>query len=109
MSRLLLAAGIALAACGPGLPCEGPSECGGNACCFITPTESGTSTPFVTCTASPTACAEPDTIDTRKRRMCHTDADCTAGGVTTAYTKCCKASVMGVGSHSCTSPSLCRI
>ena len=107
MKVLLL--GLALvAACGPGLPCEGPKDCGGNACCFVTPTEHG-GTPYVTCTSAPTGCAIGDTIEERDRRVCQTDDDCVAGGIDTKYTKCCLASVGFRGAHTCTSPGLCKI
>jgi hypothetical protein len=106
--RFLLLLGLLTAACETPLPCYGPAECGGNACCFITPTEQG-GLPYVSCTTSPTGCSVGDTIEARSRRMCESDADCVAGPISTAYTKCCTASVMSHGAKTCTSPGLCNI
>jgi hypothetical protein len=109
MKRLLiLVALLGLAGCVAPLQCYGPSDCHGNACCYVIPTEGG-GTPGVFCTSSPTSCAVGDTIDAKSRRMCETDADCVAGPISTRYTKCCAASVVNQGAHTCTSPELCHI
>jgi len=107
-SLLILLALLGLAACETPLACYGSSDCHGNACCYVIPTEGG-GLPGVSCTSSPTGCAVGDTIDAKSRRMCHNDDDCVAGPISTRYTKCCNASVINQGAHTCTSPELCTI
>ncbi len=98
--------GLLLAACGPGLLCDGPQDCSGNACCYVRYTLRSAGD-YVSCTNSPSACSEKDTVDMEKRRLCLVDDDCTAGGITTPYTKCCRASVLSSAAKTCTSPGLC--
>jgi hypothetical protein len=97
---------LALAACGgSSLPCSGPPDCGGNACCLTIPDLSGSTT--LVCTSSPSACAPVRGLD-QVTRLCHTDADCTAGGISTSETRCCHASVMSQPAMTCTYPSHCH-
>ncbi len=101
-----LVSAMLLVACEGALPCDGPEQCSGNACCYVRYTvRSGSD--YVGCTAAPDACAEKDTVYENHRRLCQTDADCTAGNVSTVYTKCCRASVFSHAAMTCTSPGLC--
>lgn len=96
------------AACdGPGLACTGPQDCQGNPCCLTQPLSRGNVT--LGCTNAPDACGVSKDIDYYTSRLCHSDADCVAGGINTAETKCCLASVMSQRAHTCTGPSRCGI
>src|SRR4051812_3730919 len=103
MNRLaaitLLAA--ALFACDSGrLTCYGPQDCSGNACCYFIPTgANGGNT--LQCTATPQSCEPKFTVDGHFNRLCETDADCTAGGITTNENKCCPSSVMSHAAGTC--------
>jgi hypothetical protein len=104
----LLASGllaIAAACDSSRLPCYGPADCGGNACCLRIPILAGPIT--VACGASPDACPPSQTFDMSTTRLCQTEADCTAGGISTSENKCCRASVSGHAAKSCTGPSRC--
>ena len=101
----VLLALLMLAACGGSpLPCNGPQDCGGNACCLTIPGLSGSTT--LGCTASPSACV-PARAPDRMTRLCREDGDCTAGGISTNETRCCHASVMSQQAMTCTDPTLC--
>lgn len=93
MSRLLLILAVLTAACEAGpLACNGPSDCGGNACCL----DFGIGykgTTNVYCTGAPDACRPVQTVDSVITRMCTRDADCTAGGISTTANRCCASTV----------------
>ena len=69
--------------------CQGPQDCGGNPCCWtvINVSDRGTS-----CETSASACVPVLGVDTLTTRLCQSDADCTAGGITTSLTHCCQES-----------------
>ena len=70
------------------MECEEPEQCGGNPCCWsgsIDPDEHGTSG-----STAPGACVPAFGVDSFVTRTCHTDADCTSGGVSTEAIHCCK-------------------
>ena len=98
--RWSLCALVLLAGCEGPLPCGGPSECHGNACCYDIPLTSQAG-PAVYCTASPDACAPTQRLDLARTRLCHTNADCTAGGISTYEATCCPSSVMSRAAGSC--------
>ena len=103
LALTLLAGAVA---CNQGsLPCFGPADCAGNACCLQVPIL--TAETLVYCTRSPAACPPMQTTDYSTTRLCHIDADCTAGGISTVENVCCRASVLGVSARSCTAPSRC--
>ena len=89
------------AACESPLPCDGPQQCGGNACCFDLPTDVGGQGPRVYCTGSADACTPFVRINQTTTRLCETDADCTAGGISTVWVNCCPSSVMNRFAKTC--------
>jgi hypothetical protein len=100
-------AALALACGGQRLPCYGPEDCSGNACCLeIATTNSGSN--GVSCTATPQSCPPAFTVEAHYTRMCKTDADCTAGGISTNEAKCCPSSVMSEAAGTCTGSCLPR-
>jgi len=70
--------------------CEGPDECGGNPCCWSTNVEPGSER--TSCATAPDACVPGFGIDSGATRTCRTDADCTAGGISTDAIHCCPVS-----------------
>jgi hypothetical protein len=44
------------------------------------------------------------TLNTRTTRLCESDADCTAGGISTVWDKCCPSSVMDRYAKTCGGP-----
>jgi hypothetical protein len=85
---------------GGSLPCAGPSDCSGNACCYDLPiTYAGG--PAIYCTSSPTACAPKQFVDMSRTRLCRVDADCTAGPIDTAEAKCCPSAVASHAAGTC--------
>ncbi|MCA1828606.1 MAG: hypothetical protein ABR567_21840 [Myxococcales bacterium] len=95
---------LALAGCQSPLPCDGPEQCGGNACCFDFPIGYLGQGPAVYCTSAPDACHPTETLNTRTTRMCETDADCVAGGISTVWSHCCPSSVMDRAANTCGGP-----
>lgn len=95
-----------LVGCGQApLPCDGPKQCGGNACCFnyqytYGPGSVSTS---VACAGSPADCVPTITTTDYVTRLCQTDADCVAGGISTSFPVCCPASVIDHYARSCQS------
>ena len=95
----------ALAGCGQGpLACDGPEQCGGNACCFDLPLDVNGLGPDVYCTGSPDACLPKTTVSTLTTRLCETDADCVAGGISTVWPYCCPSSVNNHAAKTCGGP-----
>jgi hypothetical protein len=91
--KLLLLCVVLMTAVGcsssPAGDCEGPQDCGGNPCCWsvVDVMDRGR-----TCTMAATACVPVLGVDTLTTRVCQSDADCTAGGISTALTRCCSQS-----------------
>jgi hypothetical protein len=98
-----LAAACALAACGgsvkPVNSCAGPADCGGDPCCYeVTPVQSNGQ---ISCGNSASSCVPEQGVDTFTTRLCTTDADCTAGGVSTQLATCCPNTIQGKNVHTC--------
>jgi hypothetical protein len=51
--------------------------------------------------ASPEACPPKHDIDFEIMRLCHIDADCSAGGITTNQATCCPSSVLNHAAGAC--------
>ncbi|MGZ6141896.1 MAG: hypothetical protein ACXWLM_01100 [Myxococcales bacterium] len=100
----LLALAVLSTGCEPPLACDGPSQCRGNACCFNFPTTNLGLGPDVFCTASPSDCPPKVTVDMTTTRLCETDADCVAGGISTQWNTCCPSSVMSRAAKTCGGP-----
>ncbi len=103
-AALVACAAVLTAGCETPLPCDGPSNCTGNACCFDFPTSNLGFGPAVYCTGAADACVPNVTIDTRTTRLCETDADCVAGGISTVWDTCCPSSVMNRAAKTCGGP-----
>ena len=101
MTRLLLLALLSFG-CEQALPCYGPQDCHGNACCFDFPSTNLGLGPRVYCTTSADACVPANNMDTQTTRLCGTPADCTAGGISTVETICCPSTVMNRYARTCT-------
>jgi hypothetical protein len=69
--------------------CQSPGECGGNPCCWSVngPDDEGTR-----CRATPDARTPGGGIDSFVTRACVSDEDCTAGGISTEFVRCCSLS-----------------
>ncbi len=98
-----LATALALGACGgsvkPVSSCGGPADCGGDPCCYqVTPVQNGGQ---LSCASSASSCVPEQGVDTFTTRLCTTDADCTAGGVSTQLATCCPSTVQGKNVHAC--------
>lgn len=80
---LALAAGCSSGSSGQ---CEGPQDCGGRPCCWrvVNVQDLG-----IACEGTADACVPQMGVDTLTTRLCQSDADCTAGGISTALTHCC--------------------
>jgi len=99
---------LLLAACDTQrLPCYGPEDCSGNACCLIIPSGANGST-TLSCTPTPQSCPPRFTIDAHYNRLCEKDADCTAGGIDTNEKTCCPSSVMSHAAGTCAGSCLPR-
>src|SRR5262245_31810763 len=70
--------------------CQSPGECGGNPCCWSGNVEPGDER--TSCSAAPNACVPGAGIDSFVTRACVSDEDCTAGGISTDFVRCCSAS-----------------
>jgi hypothetical protein len=102
--RILAVILFAAAGCETALPCDGPQQCGGNACCFDFPIGYLGQGPAVYCTSAPSSCNPGETLSTRTTRICQTDADCVAGGISTQWHYCCPSSVMNRPANTCSGP-----
>jgi hypothetical protein len=102
---VILVALAALAGCEAGpLSCDGPAQCHGNACCMDTPIGYGGNGPAVYCTGAPDACRPTVTLNTLTTRVCQTDDDCVAGGISTVWTHCCDATISQHAVKACGGP-----
>jgi hypothetical protein len=86
---------LMLAGCGSGFGnCGGPSDCGGNACCYTYVL--ATHYEAVDCYQAQQACYSVGT-DTGGRRVCKGEADCMTAGAPDIH--CCPIKSM-IGNHS---------
>ena len=87
--------------CTNGLPvsCGGPENCGGKPCCLTLVSKTPKD---ISCVAAQTDCVPNlDLTASGKTRLCHVDADCTAGASGTMYPDCCSGMQGGVEQHFC--------
>jgi hypothetical protein len=93
--------------CTGGYPiqCRGPEQCGGNPCCLNINTGAPTG---ISCTSAATECKPALDVFTRtgKTRLCHVDADCTAGAQGTILNACCTGKQGGLTQQFCFSKTL---
>jgi len=87
-NRLVVGSVLLLLVSGCGsTACDGPADCDGNPCCW----EASVLGQSIACTTSPSGCVPFLGVDTITTRVCHSDADCSAG-ISTALAHCCQRS-----------------
>lgn len=84
--------------------CDGPEDCKGNPCC-VSINNAMIDGAGAQCTMQPDSC--PPKVDIQSRsgmdRLCHIDADCTAGAPNTQLPSCCTLMQNGNAAHVCLS------
>lgn len=87
----------AMAKCLAGCPdgnfpvaCDGPEDCGGNPCCVDV--KGAMLSAGAVCTAKPSECVPQLQLQTQsgRSRLCHVNADCTAGVANSELPLCCR-------------------
>jgi hypothetical protein len=85
--------------------CYGPQDCLNHDPCCITLSNSQPTN--LACTTHPGDCKPSvDFSGNGQTRFCNVDADCTAGGVSGSFNKCCSGTFMGQPGKICFDPNL---